>query len=127
MPLPPLAKFLAVGALNTGVGLGVIYLAKYALDAGDVSANALGYAVGLVLSFALNRSWTFGHTGPVHKAAARFAVVIALAYLLNLATVLFSIHALGVNGYVAQALGIVPYTAFTFIASRYWAFEPARS
>lgn len=82
--------------------------------------------IGLVFSFAFNRRWTFGHSGPVVPALARFLVVFAVAYLLNLAAVLISIHSLGVNSYLAHAIGIVPYTVFFYFGSRYFAFA-ARS
>lgn len=90
---------------------------------GDVPANLLGYAVGIAASFAMNRGWTFRHTGAAGPAAARFAVIIAIAYGLNLATVLFGIEALRVDTYVSQVLGIVPYTLFTFAGLKYYAFR----
>jgi len=58
----------------------------------------------------------------------RFLVVFGIAYALNLATVLAAIRVFGINAYIAQALGIVPYTLFFFLGSRYYAFRagPAR-
>ena len=118
-----IARFLAVGVLNTLVGLLAIYLCKLLLGTGDVVSNALGYAVGLANSFAWNRRWTFAHSGAVLPAAARFVIVFLIAYFLNLATVMAAIHLFGVNGYVAQALGIAPYTAFFYVGSRWFAFR----
>ena len=53
----------------------------------------------------------------------------AAVYLLNLATVLAAIRSLGVNSYLAHAIGVVPYTVFFFLGSRHFAFrsETARS
>lgn len=65
-------RFLSVGVANTVVGLLVIYAAKFFLRLGDVPANALGYAVGLLLSFALNSRWTFGYRGTYLPALAKF-------------------------------------------------------
>ena len=53
----------------------------------------------------------------------RFVFVTALAYGLNLLTVLVLIHSAGVNSYVAQALGIGPYTLASHLASRYFVFR----
>jgi putative flippase GtrA len=117
-------RFVIVGLANTAAGLAVIYGAKW-LGLGDAPANAVGYAAGLCLSFALNKSWTFRYAGPTLPALARFLVVIACAYALNLVTVLQAIGPFGVNAYLAQALGIVPYTLFTYFASRWYAFRPA--
>lgn len=120
-------RFLAVGVLNTLVGLLVIYGCKWLLGWGDVPANAVGYAVALANSFFLNRAWTFSDTGAVLPALLRFLIVFVLAYLLNLLTVLLAIDRLGVNSYVAQAIGIAPYTAFSYLGSRYFAFRSGRA
>jgi putative flippase GtrA len=118
-----IARFLAVGVFNTVVGLAAIYLCKGLLGTGDVVSNVVGYAVGLANSFAWNRRWTFGHSGAVLPAAARFVIVFLIAYLLNLATVMAAIHMYAVNSYVAQAIGIAPYTAFFYLGSRWFAFR----
>jgi len=117
------AKFLIVGGANTLAGLAVIYLAKWWMNLGDALANALGYGIGLCLSFFLNKSWTFGHEGPAAQALARFLLAFALAYVLNLGTVLFLINAIHLDQYLAQAAGIVPYTVFMYLASRHYAFR----
>jgi len=121
-------RFLVVGVLNTLIGLLAIYLGKWWLGLGDVLANLFGYAIGLCFSFVVNRSWTFDHSGAVVPALMRFVVVFGIAYALNLATVLAAIRVFGINAYIAQALGIVPYTLFFFLGSRYYAFRagPAR-
>jgi putative flippase GtrA len=119
-------RFLMVGGANTAVGLALIYAAKW-LGADDVPANAIGYAVGLTLSFSLNRRWTFRYVGRTASALARFIAVVSVAYVLNLVTVVKAIDLLHINTYIAQALGIVPYTVFTYLASRHFAFrQPAR-
>jgi putative flippase GtrA len=118
-------KFDVVGVANTLVGLSSIYLCKWQLSFGDVMANACGYLSGLVLSFFLNRRWTFRHSGPVIPALARFVAIFILAYLGNLMTVLFAINYLDINGYLSQASGILPYTVIFFLGSRYVAFRPA--
>jgi putative flippase GtrA len=124
--LKSLFKFLIVGLLNSSVGLAAIFLAKSLCAVGDMAANALGYAVGLVVSFAFNRGWTFRHTGATVPAAGRFAVVIALAYAANLVTVLVAIHILHLDTYLSQALGVIPYAALTFVGLRQYAFRGAR-
>ena len=122
------AKFIIVGVTNTLVGLLSIYACKWLFGLGDAVANIIGYAVGLTVSFILNRGWTFRHSGAALPALARFLMIFALAYPLNLITVLVAIHTFGVNPYVAQAIGIPPYTIFFYLGSRYFAFrdEPAR-
>jgi len=116
-------RFLCVGVVNTMVGLAVIYACKYFGGFGDLAANATGYAVGLCVSFTLNRRWTFAHRGAVGPAALRFLTVAAIAYGMNLLTVMLCIHGWGMNSYLAQALGVPPYTLTSFFLSRLWAFR----
>jgi putative flippase GtrA len=122
--LRALIKFALVGVANTLVGLSSIYLGKWLLDFGDVLANICGYAIGLALSFFLNRRWTFRHSGPVVPALTRFLAIFIVAYLTNLMTVLIFIKILEANSYLAQASGILPYTVIFFFGSRYIAFRP---
>jgi putative flippase GtrA len=123
--MPVLGRFLSVGALNTVVGLLVIYAAKWFWQFSDLAANATGYAVGLGLSFVLNSRWTFAYRGAQWPALVRFLGVTAAAYAMNLLTVMAAIRLGGVDGYIAQALGILPYTVTAYLGSRYIAFRGA--
>ena len=118
-----LAKFLSVGAVNTLVGLGVIYACKRLFGFGDILANASGYAVGLTIAFMLNMHWTFGYRGNVRVAVLRFLAVFAIAYSMNLLCVLWAIRVAGIEGYISQAVGILPYTAIFYLGSRLYAFR----
>jgi putative flippase GtrA len=115
------ARFLGVGVLNTLAGLAIIYAAKGFLRLDDITSNVLGYGGGLALSFVLNRRWTFRHTGAAAPALFKFLATVAVAYGANLVTVMAAIHS-GMNGYVAQALGVPLYTAITYWGSRRYAF-----
>ena len=63
-------RYSLVGLLNTALGLLVIWGLMLA-GFGPYSANVAGYAVGLVLSFFLNRAWTF-HAQRESWPVARF-------------------------------------------------------
>ena len=117
-------RFGIVGLFNTALGLGVIFAGKALGGLGDLAANAIGYAVGIAGSFALNRNWTFRHKGEIKRAFWRFVAVFGIAYVLNLATVFGLRDFAGLNAYVAQAIGIVPYTLFSYWASAHYAFSP---
>jgi putative flippase GtrA len=120
--LPQLGRFLSVGVLNMLVGLLVIYACKWLFNTGDVVANAIGYGAGLVNSFALNSRWTFAYRGPQLPVIVKFLAVAMVAYATNLLTVLLLIR-YGVDSYLAQALGIPPYTLTTYLASKFFVFR----
>lgn len=121
-----LARFIIIGVFNTLFTLSLIFIAKGVFNIGDTLANGLGYAVGLMLGFSLNRRWTFQHRGPILRSLPAFLCVQAIAYLLNLACVVALIN-YGINDYLAQALGVPPYTLASFLGSRYFVFADRKS
>lgn len=116
------AKYGAVGLINTAVGVSVIF-ALMAFGVGDFAANAGGFAVGLVVSYALNSRWTFRHRGAAGPAALRFAAVIAVAYAVNLAVLVAARAVLGPGSHLAQLIGVAAYAVIGFVGSRAFAFR----
>ena len=115
-------RFLGVGAVNALIGLAVIFAAKWFFGAGDITANLAGYTVGILISFTLNRRWTFDSASAWKPAFVKFVAVSGVAYAANLLAVLAAIHWLGFNGYLAQTIGIPVYTLITFLASKHLVF-----
>jgi|RhiMethySRZTD1v2_1073278.scaffolds.fasta_scaffold222983_2 putative flippase GtrA len=122
----PLVRFLVTGALNTLLGLALIYALKL-LGLHDVPANMLGYAIGIWISYALHASWSFSYRGTHRAALPRYVLVTVLAYLGNLATVTVALYWWELNGYVAQAFGIPPYVLISYLGSRLYVFRRAAS
>ena len=120
--LEPL-RFALTGVVNTCVGLTSIFAAKYFLEFGDIAANALGYGVGLIVSFVLNALWTFHYAGAWQPAAVKFLAAFGVSYACNLLSVLFMIDALKMDGYVAQAIGVGPYTVCFYLLSKLVVFR----
>ncbi len=113
-----LVKFGLVGLINTVIGLAII-MAALAAGLGDYAANALGYGAGLMLSYAINRRWTFAaQTAANPREFAAFAACFALAYGANLA-VITAMRASGQGGHaLVHASGMVVYTLLFFALSR---------
>ena len=116
-------RFAITGVLNTLVGLGTIYALKWFGNVEDTRANAAGYVVGVLFSLVLNSRWTFRSRESLLRIAPRYFAVILVAYFANLGCVHFLIRSLQVNSYLAQALGTIPYTTITYLASRWWVFR----
>tara|TARA_R110002110_G_scaffold415612_3_gene651826 strand:+ start:16818 stop:17228 length:411 start_codon:yes stop_codon:yes gene_type:complete len=117
------SRYSLVGIFNTLATLLVIYGLKAGVGTGDYWANAAGYGVGLIMSFYLNRAYTFGHDGAVSGAAARFLVAFAICYAINLAVVAVLIDGFGVNGYLAQPFGMGSFTVSFYILLRMHVFR----
>lgn len=115
-------NFYAVGALNTLFGLCLIYGLKFLGGFSDFFANLIGYALCVVLSYALNAVYVFHHQGPLFSRFSPFLLVVGLAYCANLICVL-GVIAIGVDEYIAHAIGVVPYVACTYYLSRIFVFK----
>jgi putative flippase GtrA len=122
-PVRQVFRFAVVGLVNTGIGLLSIYAAIFYFNAAPVVANAFGYSTGLVVSFALNRVWTFGDSRPIAAVMPRYLLVAAVAYLLNLSVVLLGTYSFGVGPYLVQLFGIGFYTIAMFLGCRWFVFQ----
>lgn len=116
-------RFGAVGLVNTAIGLLAIYAVIFFFNTGPAAANAVGYAIGLAVSFALNRIWTFGDGRAVGKVLPRYLLAAAISYLLNLSVVLLCTHYFGVGPYLVQLFGIGIYTVTMFLGCRWFVFQ----
>jgi putative flippase GtrA len=120
-------KFFVVGVANTVTGLAVIWCARYVLGCGDALANISGYLAGILLSFCLNRRWTFSFSGNSGAALLRFLLVFALSYAANLASVLSLIALTGSHSFWFQVYGAVPYSVILFLGCRWYVFAGRES
>lgn len=120
-----LLRFLLTGLANSAVGWAVIFGGLWAGLSGLV-ANAAGYAVGLVLSFTLNRRFVFGVTGAVAgREVVRFLAAFAAAYGINVAVLLAAQSVLGAGNPLAQLPAIAVYVVIFFLLSQRFVFRPA--
>jgi putative flippase GtrA len=116
-------RYALVGAVNTLIGMSVIFVAWRFLALGDLTANLLGYAVGFCCSYGLNRWWTFSDRAPVARSLWRFALACAVAYGANLVVLFASREALGPATFLPHVAGAVTYTAIGYLGSRFFAFR----
>lgn len=112
-----IGRFGLTGIVNTVVGYGVILLCL-SIGIGDYLANAIGYGIGFLLSFALNRRFTFGLSGQVQKGeVARFAVALTLAYAVNLVVLTVGRAFFGEGYALVQLPALAAYTAVFYVLS----------
>lgn len=117
-------RFATVGLVNTAIGLAAIYAVMFFFRTGPAIANAVGYVIGLAVSFSLNRVWTFNSDRPVAHVLPKYLLVAALSYLLNLGAVIAATSHYSANPYLAQLLGVGIYTVCVFFGCRWFVFTP---
>lgn len=122
-----LGRFLLTGLANSAVGWAVIFGGLWAGLSG-LAANAAGYAIGLVLSFTLNRRYVFGVRGAVSRGEiAKFLAAFALAYGANVAVLLVAQRSLGPHSAWAQLPAIATYVVIFFLLTQRFVFRTAIS
>jgi len=122
-------KFLLVGVLNTIVGNGLMFLLYNLAHWGYWSSTAISYILASVMSFFLNRYFTFKYQGKGWKVVARFALNIAVCYLLAygiakpLMLWLLSGASESVRDNVAMLTGMCLFVGFNYLGQRFFAFR----
>ncbi|MCC6470266.1 MAG: GtrA family protein [Alphaproteobacteria bacterium] len=115
-------RFAAVGLVNTAIGLLAICAVLYLFNCDPAIANAVGYAIGLVVSFSLNHVWTFGDNRPVAGALPRYVPVVATAYACNLTAVIIGSRRFHIDPYLVQLVGMAIYTSLVFLGCRWFVY-----
>ncbi|HVJ39334.1 MAG TPA: GtrA family protein [Stenotrophomonas sp.] len=118
-----LFRFVIVGVFNTAVGFGIIFACMYVLGLGAYLSNAIGYGCGLVVSYFLNKSFTFKSTVKGTSEAARFLLAFGIAYLCNFGVLYLCVRIAGLHEGVAQVIASVAYVSVSFFLNKYYVFR----
>lgn len=122
-------KFLLVGVLNTLVGDGLSFLLINVTDIGMWWATALPMALASVMSYFLNKHFTFKNTEKGWRPVLRFALNIAACYLLAygiaipLMRWLLSGATATLQDNLAKLTGMCLFTGFNYLGQRLFAFR----
>jgi putative flippase GtrA len=124
---PPLKKnlfrFLLVGSLNTGV-VYLLFKALLAMHVHYLVAGAIGWAVGVCISYVLNRTFTFEVT---HKPEAKEFGAFVAGYLVQLGlgetTYWVMMGVLKFNADIAFLCNVVFTTGISFVLMRWVIFR----
>ncbi|WP_136417632.1 GtrA family protein [Herbaspirillum sp. ST 5-3] len=119
-------RYIIVGVANSMVGYGVIFGCMYLLGLSPEASNVAGYAVGLVVSYVLNRTYTFNSKQSRRAEFMRFLVVFAIAYGLNFVALLILIHQLGLHEGASQIVAGVVYVLSAYAMNKYYVFKIPR-
>ncbi|GGI13029.1 GtrA family protein [Gottfriedia solisilvae] len=76
-------RFLIVGLINTLVGLTIMYVLYHLANQSYWLSTFIGNSVGAVVSFILNRSFTFKSNGYIQKSIIKFLLVILCCYFIS--------------------------------------------
>lgn len=122
-------KFILVGAANTLVGTAVMFLCYNLLHFGYWMSSAANYIVGSVLSYFLNKHFTFRNKEKGLGVVVRFVVNISLCYLVAygvakpLAVWALSGMSRSVQENGAMLVGMCLFVGLNYLGQRFFAFR----
>lgn len=115
-------KFAVVGVTNNVIGyITFVLLSLWGMPA--IGAMSISYVLGMFISFAGNRKWTFSHQGGVGPALLRFIGVNVVGYSLNFAILAVFVNGLGLPQIPVQFFAIGFVAVCTFLLMRLWVFR----
>ena len=126
---PSMLRFLLVGVVNTLVGAGIMFLLYNLAGCSYWLSSAANYIVGGVVSYFLNKYYTFKNTERSWKQVLRFALNVAVCWLLAygivkpLALRLLAGFDEKLQTNAAMLAGLCLYTALNYLGQRFFAFR----
>lgn len=125
-------RFLLVGIINTLVGLSVMYLCLHGFSFSYWESTFIGNTIGAIVSYLLNRTFTFKSNAAVGSSMFRFAAVILICYFFSyylgekIAVIVFSKLPFFPKKYILDAavlFGTGFYTISNYLGQRFFVFH----
>lgn len=98
-----LIKYIAVGVFNTLISL-ITYFVLIYFKMNYIKANTIGYIIGLINSYILNKKIVFNHKGKTIKSAIYFLIINILSLLTSNGLLYIAIETLQMNKYISQII-----------------------
>ena len=126
---PTMFRFLLVGIINTLVGCGTMFLLYNLAGCSYWFSSAANYVVGSVVSFFLNKYYTFRNHEKSWRQAVRFGCNVAVCYLIAygvakpVALYLLAGQTINIQENAAMVVGMGLYTVLNYFGQRFFAFR----
>ena len=122
-------KFVLVGIINTAVGTAVMFVLYNLFCANYWFASAMNYVVGSIVSYFLNKYFTFQNSEKSFKQVMRFIVNITICYLVAYGiakpAVRFVLSGCSINiqENVAMLAGMCIFVGLNYVGQRFVVFR----
>lgn len=123
-----LLRFISVGVVNTAVGTAIMFCLYNLLDCSYWISSAANYIFGSILSYVLNKNFTFRHKGNTLKSGFRFVVNIAVCYFAAygiakpLAICILKDSPVHLQENAAMLAGMCIFTGLNYLGQRFFVF-----
>ncbi len=116
-------RFLLVGIINAISGYTLIILLYSLLNFHFYLANFIGYLLGLIISFILNRKFVFKAKGKIKGQFLKFLFSFFLSYFLNIFVFYICSEFINLNYYLALLIASFFYSVSFFILCNFFTFK----
>ena len=122
-------KFLIVGVINTLIGSVIMFTFYNLFHLSYWFSTASNYIVGSIMSYILNKYWTFQNKEKSNKTIIRFIFNILICYFLAygiakpLVSWLMRGFTTSVRDNVSMITGMVLFTGFNYMGQRFFTFK----
>jgi putative flippase GtrA len=116
-------RFAAVGVFATAVHYSILTALVEIGHVNKIMATTIGYSIGTIVSYALNRRFTFSARGtPIMRSFAKYAVLYGIGALLNAAIFGALVH-VGLYYLIAQVAATAIVLFWNFLGARFLVFR----
>lgn len=122
-------KFVFVGIVNTIFGTTIMFFSYNILHFSYWVSSALNYILASILSYILNKHFTFQNKSKSKKVIVRFAINITVCYLIAygcarpIVRLLISAVPKNIQDNLAMLTGMVVFVILNYLGQRFWAFK----
>lgn len=122
-------KFALVGVINTLIGAGTMFLLYNLAHCSYWISSAANYLVGGVVSFFLNKYYTFNNKDRNWRQVIKFALTVSVCYLLSYGAAKPAVMYLLKNldrkwqENIAMTVGMCLYFVLNYLGQRFFAFN----
>lgn len=115
--------FFLVGILNTILGYTIIFALMYLMGFNPEFSNLIGYSVALIVSYFLNRKFTFKSTQKRHAEAIKFITAFLIAYAINFIVLVILFRLFNINSALSQIFAGICYVAVSYALNKFYVFK----
>lgn len=122
-------RFALVGVVNTLFGTAVMFLAYNLLGCSYWMSSAANYVFGSILSYFLNKYFTFRSSGKSWAEIGRFVVSILFCYLMAYGVAKWATNELlsscnvSLRENISMAVGMVLFVVLNYVLQRLFVFK----
>lgn len=122
-------KFIIVGIINTIVGAGIMFALYNLFHCSYWFSSIMNYVIGSIVSYFLNKYYTFGSKKITIKEIIYFSSNIAVCFFIAygaakpLALYLLSDYSKAIQENTAMFIGMVIFTGLNYLSQRFIVFK----